>query len=113
MIQMFSKKTLLRTYAGVRTRENFYVFKCIICISVSIIREVTLRETNSFITSFQPMKAMSKSELAQRAGVSVNTLRSWMVPYAEELKKMGLRPNQKVMPPIIVKFLAEKLCIDL
>jgi len=56
---------------------------------------------------------MSKSELAYRAGVSVDTLRVWMKPYMRELTAMGLRPNMRVLPPNIVKFLAERLCIDI
>ena len=58
------------------------------------------------------MKAMSKSELAMKAGVSVNTLANWLKPFREELEAMGLQPNAKVLPPHIVKYLAEKLCID-
>ena len=58
------------------------------------------------------MKAMSKSELAARAGVSLNTLSRWCKPFKEELAAMGLQPHQKVLPPRIVKYLAEKLCID-
>ena len=58
------------------------------------------------------MKAMSKSELAMKAGVSVNTLVYWCKPYREELAAMGLRPNAKVLPPHIVKYLTEKFCID-
>ena len=55
---------------------------------------------------------MSKSELAARAGVSLNTLSRWCKPFKEELAAMGLQPHQKVLPPRIVKYLAEKLCID-
>jgi len=55
---------------------------------------------------------MSKSELAARAGVSLNTFYRWCKPFREELEAMGLQPNQKVLPPHIVKYLAEKLCID-
>ena len=58
------------------------------------------------------MKAMSKSELAHRAGVSLNTLANWCKPFREELEAMGRRPNAKVLPPHIVKYLTEKLCID-
>ena len=55
---------------------------------------------------------MSKQQLAEKAGVSVNTLMNWCKPFNEELTRMGLRPNAKVLPPHIVKFLTEKLCID-
>ena len=59
------------------------------------------------------MKAMSKSELADRAGVSVNTLMNWCKPFQQELDMMGMMPNAKVLPPRIVKFISEKLLIDL
>ena len=58
------------------------------------------------------MKAMSKSELAAKAGVSRNTLMNWCKPYQKELEAMGLAPNAKVLPPNVVKFLANKLCLD-
>ena len=34
-------------------------------------------------------------------------------PYHQELVKLGLRPNAKVLPPRIVAFIAEKFCIDI
>ena len=58
------------------------------------------------------MKAMSKSELAAKAGVSRTTLKNWCKPYLKELEAMGLGPNAKVLPPHIVQFLANKLCLD-
>ena len=58
------------------------------------------------------MKAMSKSELAAKAGVSRTTLKNWCKPYQKELEAMGLGPNAKVLPPQIVQFLANKLCLD-
>jgi transposase len=59
------------------------------------------------------MKAMSKSELADRAGVSLSTLTRWCKPYKDDLNAMGLQPNAKVLPPHIVKYLIEKFCIDI
>ena len=59
------------------------------------------------------MKAMTKQQLADRAGVSVNTLARWCKPLRGELEAMGMTPNCRVLPPNIVKFLAEKFCIDL
>ena len=56
---------------------------------------------------------MLKSELAERAGVSVTTLMNWCKPYHQELVKLGLRPNAKVLPPRIVAFIAQKFCIDI
>ena len=59
------------------------------------------------------MKAMSKQQLADRAGVSLNTLNRWCKPFRRELEAMGLQPNTRMLPPVIVKFIAEKLYIDL
>ena len=58
------------------------------------------------------MKAMSKQQLAYAAGVSVDTLRAWCKPFEKEIMAMGLRPNARVLPPHIVRFIAEKFCID-
>ena len=58
------------------------------------------------------MIAMSKQQLADAAGVSVNTLMNWCRPYRQELAQMGLLPNAKVLPPHIVKFISDTFCID-
>ena len=59
------------------------------------------------------MKAMSKSELANKAGVSVKVLMNWCRPFRSELESMGLRQKDKVLTPAMVKFIAERLCIDI
>ena len=58
------------------------------------------------------MKAMSKQQLANCAGVTVQTLMNWCKPFHKDLENLGMRPNSKVLPPQIVKFIIEKLCID-
>ena len=58
------------------------------------------------------MKAKSKKELANMAGVSVDTLREWCKPYQKELQRMGMVPGMRILPPRIVIFLVEKFCID-
>lgn len=58
------------------------------------------------------MKAMSKQQLADCAGVTVQTLMNWCKPFQVELENLGMRPNSKVLPPHIVKFIIEKPCID-
>ncbi len=58
------------------------------------------------------MKSMSKSELADRAGVTVQTLMNWCRRFDTELSAMGMLPNAKVLPPHIVKFITEKFAID-
>jgi hypothetical protein len=59
------------------------------------------------------MKAMSKSELADKAGVTVTTLMNWCEPHMKELKAMGMRPNQRLLSPRIVKFLVDTFSIDI
>lgn len=59
------------------------------------------------------MKAMTKQQLAQCAGVTVRTLFNWCRPYRKELTRMGLKPGMRVLPPHIVKWIADRFCIDL
>jgi hypothetical protein len=59
------------------------------------------------------MKTMLKRELADAAGVSMRTLHRWCQPYRQELIKMGVKPNDKLLSPKVARFLADKLCIDL
>ena len=59
------------------------------------------------------MKSMSKQKLADKAGVSLNTFNRWCKPFRSELKAMGVLPTAKMLPPVAVKFIVEKLCIDL
>ncbi len=59
------------------------------------------------------MKAMLKQELADAAGVSLRTFQRWCMPYRKELEEMGWKPNHKLLKPNIIKFLADKFCIDL
>ncbi len=58
------------------------------------------------------MKAMSKSELADCAGVTVKTLMNWCRPFREDLAALGMNPRAKKLPPHIVTFFIEKFCID-
>jgi len=59
------------------------------------------------------MKAMSKQELADCAGVSVRTLMEWCKPFMHDLRKLGLTKHTKVLNPAIVTFISEKCCIDI
>ena len=58
------------------------------------------------------MKAMSKQELANSAGVTTKTLMSWCEPFLSELETMGMQQHMKVLPPHIVQFIVDKFCID-
>ena len=59
------------------------------------------------------MKAKSKQQIADSAGISVNTLNRWLAPYQQELKALGMQRNARALPPRIVKFIVEKFCIDM
>ena len=59
------------------------------------------------------MKAMSKQQLADAAGVSVKVLMSWCKQYHAELEAMGVKPLARVLPPNAVGFIAKKYCIDI
>ena len=59
------------------------------------------------------MKAMSKQQLADKAGVSVNTLNKWCKPLQSELRRLGMIPGSRILPPVVVKFIADHFCIDL
>ena len=59
------------------------------------------------------MKAMTRTQLAAYAGVSVRTLVNWCKPYHKELAQMGMTPDMRVLPPNIVKWIAERFCIDI
>ena len=58
------------------------------------------------------MKAMTKQQLADSAGVSLSTFSRWCKPYRQELLAMGMLPNAKVLPPRIVRYLVDLFCID-
>ena len=59
------------------------------------------------------MKAESTSELAELAGVSVCTLVNWFKPHMAELEALGLKPRMRVLPPKVVKFIADTYDIDI
>jgi transposase len=59
------------------------------------------------------MKSMSKQQLAEKAGVSLNTLNRWCKPFRQELEALGLQPNARMLPPVVIKFIADKFDLDL
>jgi hypothetical protein len=58
------------------------------------------------------MKAMTKTQLASLAGVSLATFSSWLKPIEGELAAMGYLPGRRCIPPHVVRHLAERFCID-
>ena len=67
-------------------------------------------KTSKSMTTY---KAMLKSELAQAAGVSLPTFRRWLLSDQEELRQMGVSPATKILPPVAVRYLCEKYCIEI
>jgi hypothetical protein len=64
------------------------------------------------LTEKETMKAMSKQQLADCAGVSRRTLMRWCSDHEEELQRLGLKPNAKVLPPKVVNYIVRSFCID-
>ena len=58
-------------------------------------------------------RAMYKSELAQAAGVSLDTFRRWLKSDSEQLREWHISPHAKLLPPHVVKYLCEKYVIDI
>ena len=65
------------------------------------------------LVNLKNMTAMTKAQLAMAAGVSVKTLQRWLSRHREELKKLGVRPRDKLLPPVAVRYVAEQYGIDL
>lgn len=55
---------------------------------------------------------MSKQQLADKAGISVDTLKRWLEPHRSKLEALGMRPNMRVLPPNVVAYIVETFCID-
>lgn len=58
-------------------------------------------------------RAMSKTELAEAAEVSIDTLRKWISDCEELIIPLLYRRNDKILNPAVVKFLCEKYVIFL
>ena len=62
------------------------------------------------------MKSMLKSELAQAAGVSYGTFNKWfkeMIPTIEHDLNLTFNPQNRLIPPNVVKWICEKYCIEI
>ena len=55
---------------------------------------------------------MTKQELADKAGISLQTLRRWCKPLNSQLTEMGVQRKTKLLPPKAVKLICEYFCID-
>ena len=59
------------------------------------------------------MKARTRQQLAALAGVEVRTLRNWIKPYQDELWHMGMPKGKGVLPPNVVRWIADRYCIEI
>lgn len=57
------------------------------------------------------MKAMTRTKLAECAGVSRKTLCNFIEAHLDELRKLGLR-SRNILPPKVVEWLVENYGID-
>ena len=55
---------------------------------------------------------MYKSELARLAGVSSRTFARYLAAHREELAKLGVSPQARMLPTKAVRFVCEDYCID-
>ena len=55
---------------------------------------------------------MSKQQLADAAGISVDTLARWLKPHSQQLEALGMKKNMRVLPPKVVVYIVETFCID-
>ena len=49
------------------------------------------------------MKSMSKAQLAEAAGVNMRTFQRWLSRHKDELVVLGVRPRDKLLPPVAVR----------
>jgi len=58
----------------------------------------------------QKSLTITKSELAEKCGVSLGKIRQWCnVDYYEELKKLGYKKEQQIFTPCQTQYLKENL----
>lgn len=58
------------------------------------------------------MKYVSKSQLAEAAGVSYKTFQRWLVRNDDRLTALGYERSCKLVPPSVVAFICREYDID-
>ncbi|MBQ9884052.1 MAG: hypothetical protein IJM43_06310 [Bacteroidaceae bacterium] len=58
------------------------------------------------------MKSMTRTQMADHAGVSLRTFNNWLRPLEPQLTQMGYPPGARSIPPHVVRWLCEYFCID-
>ena len=59
------------------------------------------------------MKSAYKYELANAAGVNQRTFQRWLSSHSDELRQLGARPRQQLLPPKAVDWICREYGIDL
>ena len=59
---------------------------------------------------YRIMKSMSMAQLVEASGINMRTFQRWLSRHEDEL---GVRPLDKLLPPVTVKYIAEQYGIDL
>ena len=118
----------MKWYAGTPVHpaiyENICTFSCtdgLFLVSLHLDRmgiSVNAQRTkNTWLPPFNFIsnmyRAMYKSELAQAAGVSQRTFSRYVQLQQAELKKLGVTPQTRLLPPKAVKLLCDNLCIEI
>ena len=49
------------------------------------------------------MKSMSKAQFAEAAGINMRTFQRWLSRHKDELSVLGVRPRDKLLPPVAVR----------
>ena len=57
------------------------------------------------------MKSKLKSEIAYACGMSRNTFGRWYTQHKDEIIKLGVNPNARLLPPKVVRYICEELGI--
>jgi Asp-tRNA(Asn)/Glu-tRNA(Gln) amidotransferase B subunit len=67
--------------------------------------------TKSLIKMFK--RCRGKKEVCRLLDISPRTLANWMnVRYYQELRELGYTPNQKLLTPAQLNYLADKIGLD-
>jgi len=59
------------------------------------------------------MKNYYKSEIAEKAGVSLRTFQRWMSAHRQELVAMGFKVRGKFIHPRALEWMCQEYCIDI
>ncbi len=58
-------------------------------------------------------KSLTRTQMADYAGVSLRTFNNWLRPLEPQLTQMGYPPGARSIPPHVVRWLCEYFCIDI